>query len=1398
MLYVSPLKALNNDIRRNLITPLEGLRQTFGDAGQNFPDIRVLTRSGDTPQKERQRMVKRPPEILITTPESLNILLTSEGGRRMLGGLKAVILDEIHAVIGSKRGTWLITAVDRLVPLSGEFQRIGLSATIRPLEIVAEFLGGFLMERVEGQTTFVPRPVELIRSDIQKRYDVHVRFPDGSDQPLEGEAFWQPLTAAFQQIADGNQSTLFFVRGRRMAEKMTLKMNLDRDPPLAYAHHGSLSKEIRLEVERRLKAGGLKAIVATNSLELGIDIGRLDEVVLIQTPPSVSSAVQRVGRAGHRVGEVSKATVFPTYNQDFVAAAALVPEVLAGRIEPVRPVDQPLDVLAQMIVSMTTTETWNVDDLFDAVRASWPYRRLAHRPFDLVLRMLAGRYEGLRIQELKARVALDESAGTVTAKPNARLALYASGGVIPDRGNYHLRRADSRSPIGELDEEFVWEAKIGQTFIFGTQRWTIEQITHNDVLVRPGDPASTATPFWRGELPARDPFFSTCIGEFLAWAEDHIDREDFGALLAEHSAMDPASATRLASFLKRQRSATRSPLPHHRHVLVERVESGPGGAPGRQLVIHTLWGGRVNGPLAIALQAAWEQAYGHPLEVFPTDDAVVMQLPHDEITGQELFALLEDGDIESLLRRKLEGSGLFGAQFRECAGRALLIERQGLNRRLPLWMSRLKSQKLLAAVSRLDDFPILLETWRTCLRDVFDLDVLKERLDEIRSGAIAIGDCVTPAPSPMALDATFDQINKYMYETDEPGGGRASALSDDLIRQVAMDPALRPVLPASVIADFLARRRRLAPGYSPASTADLVDWVRERWALSADEWEVLREAMVRDHGDQAQAWTSEAEARLLRIHPEQATEFLWTTQDAWPLLREAFGAAWGPVSVEPEHPAATTADFDVEAVDILAEWLGFVGPVDPSWIHAFWGWDIDEGGEWLADLEDSGRLVRGNLDDTGRTLVCEAQAYETLLRMLRRAARPELRPLPAERLPHFLAQRQGMVHRGKNEADLEKRLDGLLGFAAPAALWESEILPARMAVDPSRLVDGLLAETGLIWMGTGEKTVTLIFEPDRDLITSEPVEGGDVARLFPDPAGRYDTLALATHAGQPVAAVTEALWQAAWLGAVTADSLAPLRKGVQTGFKAAGVTESAAGQSRGSGRMRFARWKGGLPQAGLWRLLPPVVVDGDPVSETDRQRDRVRLLLDRYGVLFKALLERELPLLRWPALFRTLRLMELSGEVVAGQFFEGVPGLQFAAPDTLAWLRESKSEEAIFWMNAADPASACGLPVEGLRETLPRRVDTTHLVYRGDALVLISQRQGKALTIHLAMDDPDLPAALAPLRHLLQRSLKPVRRIVVETINGENAAKSPYTQVLRSEFETQADTHFLTLYRKIH
>ncbi len=871
VLYVSPLRALNNDIQRNLIEPLQELKQIFQKSRESFPDIRVLTRSGDTPQTDRRQMLRHPPEILITTPESLNLLLSSIGGRSILHSLSTVILDEIHAVVGTKRGVYLITAVDRLVRLSGEFQRIALSATIQPLEIVARFVGGLKMKGGPEAPGYTPRPVTAVGSSAQKQYDIQVKSSPAPLDPETADSIWDPMIKELKQIIFRNRSTLVFVNSRRLCEFLTLKINREEEEPFAYAHHGSLSLEIRTEVEQRLKEGKLRAIVATHSLELGIDIGSLDEVVLIQSPFSVSSAIQRIGRAGHQVGETSRGTFFPTHSKELIEAAVLVSGILHRDIEAVHPVLCPLDVLAQVIVSMVGTETWDIDALFDNLRASYPYQYLSREQFDLVLDMLAGRYAASRVRELKPLVSIDRMDHNLTARRGALQTLYLSGGVIPDRGYFHLRHEETNARIGELDEEFVWEASVGDTFALGTQNWKIRQITHNDVFVRPSHRKSAAAPFWKAEENNRDYHFSERIGEFLERADSRLEDGGFPLTLQQEYHLEPSAINRLLDFLKAQKKATGCPLPHRHHLLVEFVDSGPGGSPGNQVVLHTLWGGRVNRPLAMALDAAWEIRFSHRLEMYTSNDCVVLILPHD-LTIEDLLSLVRYQEIESLLKNHLETSGFFGARFRECAARALLLARGKFKERMPLWLNRLRSQKLLEAVRGYEDFPILLETWRTCLQDEFDINHLQKVLAELETGAVVLSEARIPFPSPFAQSDWWRQMNHYMYLDDSARSDKVSKLRGSLLREVMWNPGLRPKVSREQKKQFELKCQRLSPGYAPQTSRELLDWVRERLIIPFREWECLLNAMQKDHDLDPVILLNSLGDKIIRFHPPGALE----------------------------------------------------------------------------------------------------------------------------------------------------------------------------------------------------------------------------------------------------------------------------------------------------------------------------------------------------------------------------------------------------------------------------------------------------------------------------------------------------------------------------------------------
>ncbi|HVN76228.1 MAG TPA: DEAD/DEAH box helicase [Thermoanaerobaculaceae bacterium] len=1424
VLYVSPLKALNTDVRRNLLGPLEEIRGRFDAASATMPEIRVLTRSGDTPAEERARMARRPPEILITTPESLNILLTSRRGREMLGGLATVILDEVHAVVGGKRGTHLIAGVERLVRLSGEFQRLALSATVRPLDRVAEWVGGFEVAGEGSDAAYRRRRVEVVVSRAPKRYDLSVRYPGGAADPdaaaASPDAVWTWVAAELRRPLSRNRSTLVFANSRRMVEKLTRLVNEDEGGEVAYSHHGSLSREVRAVVEDRFKAGELRGIVATNSLELGIDIGDLEESVLVQPPPSVASAVQRIGRAGHRVGETSRGTFLPLVPKDLLGAAVIADAVLEGAIEPVRPVEGALDVLAQEIVSMTAGETWRIDDLYAALRGADPYRDLPRRQFDLVVEMLAGRYAEARIRELRPLVTVDRVDGTLRARPGAARVVYLSGGTIPDRGYFHLRVEDSGALLGELDEEFVWERSVGDTFTLGVQTWRIERITHNDVLVRPARARSAMAPFWRADERDRGFELSERIGVFLEEADRSLDDAGFRSRLADVHRLDPVAADALVRHLAAQKAATGA-LPHRHRVVAEHV-TDPQGKDGAGLVVlHTVWGGRVNRPFAIALQAAWRDRHGMPLEVMHDDECVAVGAPPGT-TGRELMSLVDGGSVERLLRAQLESTGFFGARFRAAAGCALLLPREGFRRRTPLWLSRQRAKELLDAVARFEDFPILLEAWRTCLRDEFDLANLGVLLDEVRDGRIEVREARTAAPSPFAAGVSWKRTNELMYEDDTPTAGR-SRLRADLLREVVFAEHLRPRLARSLVEAFRAKVQRTHPGYSPREPGELLAWLVERALIPVAEWRELLAAVARDHGVDPTVWVAGLSGKLAALawRPGDEPRAVAAVESVPRLLRAldrtveeielssalldrgGAGETEASLSRALDRAGAGGAE-DAEVGDLLgdlaADVLRFYGPVARASALGVLDLGPEREAAVLDVLADEQRIVVGQLTD-GATEpeVCDAENLERLLRAARAAARPAFEALPPDRLAPFLAAWQGLGGHGAGVEDLQGALERLLCFGAPAEAWEAEILPARLDPYHPAWLDALLAESALMWAGCGRERVAFVLGGERELISGAEEDAGggqhgDVDAVVPPGPGRFGFEELLTHSGMPSGELANRLWELAWRGDVGNDGFAAVRRGIETGFRPA---EPEPGGARPRGRrMRFERWKGSRPFLGSWYRVPPSEQPADALGEEELAKDRARVVLDRYGVVFRELLERELPALQWPRVFRALRLMELGGEVVGGQFFLGVPGLQFATHEALRRLRDEPLQDAVWWVNAADPASPCGLALDGLGAELPRRVATSHVVLHGARVVLVSDRRARRLEIRVAPDHPSLADYLSVIKVLLTRAAMPMRAVVVETINGDPAAASPYRGVFDALFHTVRDAGSLRLMRR--
>ena len=1354
LLYVSPLKALNSDVRQNLLQPLADLQKRFAAAQLCPPQIEVMVRSGDTPETERRRLQRNPPAILITTPESLNILLTQPASMMLFGGLKAVILDEIHAVVGSKRGTALLAALERLVLVAGEFQRIGLSATVNPPELVAKVLGGF---RSSGE----PRPVTLISSSIQKKYEVKVRLPDRRVESDEtGKVFWESLADDLRSRVQDQSPVLIFTNSRRACEKLARLINQGQEELLAYSHHGSLSKEIRLEVEQRLKSGNLKAVVATNSLELGIDVGDLDEVVLAQAPRTASTAIQKVGRAGHGTGQVSRATLYPSHGLDLIEAAIIVRCVRGQTVEPVVVPESPLDVLAQILLSTVCARPTTSDGLYSLVKCSWPYRNLDRRVFDLVVEMLAGRYEGTRIPELKPRMEADHTTGVWSAKSSVPFLLYSSGGTIPNRGYFSLRDVKTGTDLGELDEEFVWERSLGDRFALGAQVWKIVALDDQAVRVESVFSPPHIIPFWKAEDQDRGWFLAEKIALFLTEAEQVLalgtELTAWKTNLVNADGFSQEAADSLVSVLERQRNVL-GVLPHRWRNVVERVNPhihpAEGTPEAEQYIIHTFWGAKLNRPWAFALAQAWEDKFGYALETYAGDDQILVLAP-PETDFSEVLSLVTVGNLENLLRRRVEATGFFGARFRESAGRALLLPKSGFDKRTPLWQTRLRSKRLLDAVAQYSDFPILLEAWRQCLHDEFELEALKARLEERSSGQIETWNCSTSTPSPFTEGLLWRQINEKMYAGDEPSAKRPSSLEVTLWDQfLAAD---RPRLPREMIVDWESRWGRLLPGYAPETPADLLDFLEVRIALSCGEWEALINACQRDAGSLRAEWLNSLDTVLVdgRVGVPSVASLWRSPQPLW--LR----------------------------------WLEGRGPTTLVSMAAFWGQSLIELETWAQQESNKGTVVLGMLTKDAETQeICLARTWDQLVRRLRTERRTLVPVRSASRLPLFLAGWQGLVASQRNLRTLEDRVGLLIGLPLDAGLWESVVLPSRIVPYRGPDFDRLFLEGGLRWFGIGEERIVLGFPEDRRLFAAEPSTSDDKASLDqifgPESQGRESSFGdLVSRSKLATGPLTEQLWKLAWKGLASASSFGPLRQGLKSGFRFQNAPESGRVPTHG-----FQRWSAARNSSGTWIRWADLGDRAAPNSSSleglEDLKRRARLVLDRYGVVFRSLLVHEGPSFQWKILFPALRLMELSGEVVGGLFWEGIPGIQFATPEALRSLAEDVEETAHWVQHGCDPSSLCGLGLETFPD-LPRRTTTTWIWWRGNTLVATLTAGGKRLELGTELDESGLAFLVKRTATLFLQEGR--THWTLESIDGAPASDSPQAlSLLRAGFQTHGE-----------
>jgi ATP-dependent helicase Lhr and Lhr-like helicase len=1309
VLYVSPLKALNYDVERNLRGPLAGLRS----------ELRVTVRTGDTPQKERAAMLREPPDILITTPESLFLLLTSRA-RELLRSVDTLILDEVHAVAGTKRGAHLALSVERLDALASQpIQRIGLSATQRPLEEIGRFVSG-------------GREIQLVDAGVAKELDLEVVVPvedmrepgESREEGWETRSIWPSIYPALVELVRAHRSTIVFVNNRRLAERLALRLNEAAEEEMARAHHGSLAREQRTVIEEDLKAGRIPCLVATSSLELGIDMGAVDLVIQVESPKSVARGLQRVGRAGHSLGEVSRGRIFPKFRADLLESAVVAQRMRAGLIEETQIPRNPLDVLAQQIVGICADEEIEVAELHGLVRRAYPFADLSRAQLENVLDMLAGRYPSDEFAELRPRIIWDRTAGVVRGRPGARRLAVTNAGTIPDRGLFGVFIAgETGGRVGELDEEMVYEARAGQVIVLGASSWRIEEITRDRVLVSPAPGVPGAVPFWKGEGVGRPYELGEAIGKFA--------RELLAQKEPEVPDLDERAQRNLLAFLREQEKATGA-LPSDRTVVVERFRDEIGDW---RICILTPFGARVHAPWAMAVGARLRESLGLEVQSIWSDDGMAFHLPDADSPPATDLLMLDPDELEDLVLAEVGQTALFGARFRENAARALLIPRRRPGERTPLWQQRLKAQGLLQVARKYASFPIVLETYRECLQDVFDLPALKRLLTRLRARELDLVDVETATASPFASSLLFDYIATYMYEDDTPPAERraqALSLDRDLLRELLGQEELRELIDPAVLAEVEAS---LLP--KPRNAEELYDLLRLR-------------------GHQLEYDAGFAETLVRERRAFRFGDALAAAEDAG-RYRDALGIV----------PASGLPDVFLEPVpgalrSLVARWARGRGPFTTA--EATWWFGVDVEDE-LRELERDEKLVRGELRPGGTEREwCDPEVLRRLRRASLAALRREVEPVEQAALGRFLPSWHGIDRR----ASLREALIPLQALALPVALWEAEVLPRRVLDYRPEQLDQLSASGELVWVGAGLDRVAVFFRDDAPLLgrpaaASAPDEDAHEAirRALEGRAVFWHELLDRTDLEAETA--LPALWDLVWSGEVTNDSWSPLR------------AERRYQPPRPDRRARrFSRARAHRPTAtqGRWSLAADLFAGGDP----DR-RALAELLLERHGVVTRDAVRAEGIAGGYGAVYGELRALETLGSCRRGYFVEGLGGAQFAFGGAVERLRELRPREGDepepLVLAAADPAQPYGavLPWPKRAGARAARVAGAHVVLLGGEPALFVERGGRSLVPLREPEEDWLRPALEALVAFVKRG--GAKRLAVERFDGE-----PVTETL--------------------
>jgi ATP-dependent Lhr-like helicase len=1400
-LYISPLKALNNDIHRNLAVPLKQIRRLAGQKGLPPVPIQVAVRTGDTPSHVRRSMLRNPPDILITTPESLYLLLTSAKGRELFRHLKYVIVDEIHSISNNKRGVHLSLSLERLMSLcEQEPLRIGLSATQKPLRRIAAFLGG--QKFCAGAQRFIPREVACIDCGQRKRMDLGVITPVHSFHELPDSSVWGPVYQLLYHLIRRHRSTLVFANMRAQTEKIARQLNdIHRQitgksrGEIALAHHGSISREARYEIEARLKAGKIPAVIATASLELGIDIGSIDLVVQLETPRTVSGALQRVGRSGHLMAATSKGRIIVLYPADLDDALTIAACMQRADIEETVVVENALDVLAQQIVAEVAVKDWPYDALFNLVRQSYCYRNLSPAVFKSVVEMLGGNLAGSPLPMLKARLRWDRVNNRLIAQRGSRLAAVLNGGTIPDRGYFGVYLKNSNVKLGEMEEEFVFESRVGEVFFLGNSEWRIDSIDQSRIIVTPVAAIKPKAPFWKGDILFRDYATSKKIGRFRRKLLDKLDRGEAQKWLVANYCADTATAENLVSYFQRQR-AQLPPLPTDRQLVVE-TSVNADGIP--LLVLHAPLGARVNGAWALALAAVIEQHHGLQVQYSFDDDGVLIRLPDSEPMPpvEEIFKRTP-AEFEAHLIAALPDSPIFAVQFRYIAARALMLPRTQAKKRTPLYLQRLRAADLMQAIEAQRDFPLIVETYRDCLQDKLDLAALKKVLRDLNTGRIRLTFATTRYPSPMAANVLYKFVASYLYETDQrrrPGQkpGQRKNRQPGLLSEILEQEKIPLILTADLIREAEKRWQYLTAEYQAASAEELFTIIERLGPIGGPE------LAKRSKQDPA-GWLTELQSAGRIVQSASAQDRLWKICEVAP-------AHSGPVSA--------AESLKPEVLKIVRRYLSSRGPVEAARVQKDLDLPPGEINRALQQLKKErqivcGKLVRGAAGQQWCDRYNFMQLYRSAIARRRKAAAPAGRQVFIQ----FLLRWHGIA---RPEQPLGELVERYRGFRFPLHFFENNLLSSRYGLSnravleekidelEALIADGrVIARIGKIKAG-GRQTVEFYRRAEGSLFTHPEDLLAQTAGLNSAAKAVYEFLTqngasytrdieLGTGLSPPQ--LQHALEALADSRLVSCENYPALLTIAQSPARPTRLKLPPA-RSR---RLSEVQEPGSMPRRnalrrmvrqrlqlndGRWFSTLSFASMGPALGEPERALRQARLLLLRYGILVKEWYRREQGLLPWHKIFQALKRLEWQGEIRRGYFVDGLSGVQFAMPAAVDLLDQLHREDStvapeMVMLSTMDPAlpfeaAAWQLLDSGGRPLKIVRSASNHMIFEESEPVLYAENDFEQVVALRKLSAAQYEKFAKFLHNLLKlpQPLRSKNHLAIIRINSRPAAGSP-------------------------